>query len=297
MVEKPQPVFARGQLETIASQASPEPVSMISTAELARRPSRPSDYAAENHALVALMRELATTPDTILKALSNTALTLCCAHSAGFSLLEDGDQKNNFYWHAIAGQWAPHVGRGTPRDFGPCGTVLDRKTAMLCSHPERDFPYLWEVSPLLNEGLLLPFYVDGEAIGTIWVISHDESRRFDAEDLRVMTNLATFAETAYKVRLSRNKSIEANQRLRESEARLKASVDLLKLGLYAWNPQTNELQWDETLRAMWGLPHDTPVDYAVWRAGVHRSIWHVLRRPSSAAPIHTVTVCTILSTG
>ena len=60
-----------------------------------------------------------------------------------------------------------------------------------------------------------------------------------------------------------------SRRLRESEARLQAAVDLVKLGRYAWNPQTNELQWDDTLRAMWGLPAGAPVDYDVWRAGVH----------------------------
>ena len=35
---------------------------------------------------------------------------------------------------------------------------------------------------------------------------------------------------------------------------LQAAVDLVRLCLYAWNPQTNELQWDDTLRTMWGLP-------------------------------------------
>jgi len=59
------------------------------------------------------------------------------------------------------------------------------------------------------------------------------------------------------------------QRLRESEARLQAAVDLAKLGLYAWNPQTDELQWDDTLRAMWGLPAGAPVDCDVWRVRVH----------------------------
>jgi PAS domain S-box-containing protein len=63
--------------------------------------------------------------------------------------------------------------------------------------------------------------------------------------------------------------VRTEQALRESEARLQAAVDLVKLGRYAWNPQTNELQWDETIRAMWGLPADAPVDYGVWRAGVH----------------------------
>jgi len=92
----------------------------------------------------------------------------------------------------------------TPRDFGPCGTVLDRNVALLFSHPERDFPYFGEVTPLLDEGLLIPFCIKGEAIGTIWVVSHDETCRFDAEDLRVMTNLGTFAAAAYQSWLSLN---------------------------------------------------------------------------------------------
>ena len=51
---------------------------------------------------------------------------------------------------------------------------------------------------------MIPFYVGGEAVGTIWVVAHDESRRFDAEDLRVMTNLGTFAAAAYQTLLSLN---------------------------------------------------------------------------------------------
>ena len=43
----------------------------------------------------------------------------------------------------------------------------------------------------------------------------------------------------------------------------------MRLGRYAWNPQTNELQWDDTVRAMWGLPAGAPIDYEVWRSGVH----------------------------
>jgi len=61
----------------------------------------------------------------------------------------------------------------------------------------------------------------------------------------------------------------AERALRESEARLQAAVDLAKLACYAWNPQTNELQWDDTLRTMWGLPAGTPIDYDLWRSWVH----------------------------
>ena len=178
--------------------------SMLSTAELVRRPSRPPDYAAENRALIALAQVMATSPDAILQKLADTALTLCRAHSAGLSLLEEGDQKNNFHWRAIAGQWARHINGGTPRNFGPCGTVLDQDVAMVCSHPELDFPYWAPIKPVLEEGLLIPFHIKGEALGTIWVVAHDTSRRFDAEDLRVMTNLGTFAASAYQTLLSLN---------------------------------------------------------------------------------------------
>ena len=175
----------------------PNPQSMLSTAELSQRPSRLPNYEAENRALIGLMREVASAPEGILQKLVDTALTLCRAQSAGLSILEEGDQKTNFHWRAIAGQWSSHVNEGTPRDFGPCGTVLDRNTALLCSHPERDFPYFGEVQPLLEDALLVPFYVNGEAVGTIWVVSHNE-HRFDAEDLRVMTTLGAFTAAAYQ---------------------------------------------------------------------------------------------------
>ena len=194
------------QLDAAASRTGDAPnlQSIVSTAELKRRPSRPPDYAAESRALIALAQQMADSPDGILQKLADTALVVCGAHSAGLSLLEESDQKSSFHWRAIAGQWAPHIHGGTPRNFGPCGTVLDRNVALLCSHPERDFPYFGEVKPLLEEGLLVPFYIKGEAVGTIWVVAHDESRRFDAEDLRVMTSLATFAAAAYQTVLALN---------------------------------------------------------------------------------------------
>jgi PAS domain S-box-containing protein len=84
----------------------------------------------------------------------------------------------------------------------------------------------------------------------------------------VAGNLVIGFETTEAVKEKAERG-RAEQELRESEARLQAAVDLLNLGRYAWNPQTNELQWDDTLRAMWGLPAGAPVDYDLWRACVH----------------------------
>jgi len=203
--------------------------SVISTAQLSRRPSHPPNYAEENRALIALARELATSPGSILQKLAETALVLCRAHSAGISLLDEG--RKRFQWKAIAGHWAGHLGGGTPRGFGPCGTVLDRDAALLFSHPERHFSYLADVTPCIDEGLLLPFYVEGEGVGTIWVIAHDQSVRFDSEDLRVMTNLGAFASTAYQTLLSLERKLEAEaqrtQCLQETDKLQKALLNTI----------------------------------------------------------------------
>jgi PAS domain S-box-containing protein len=199
----------RGATARGATACLPDLQSMLSTAELSRRPSRPPDHEAENKALIDLAQSMAASPEGILQKLADSALALCRAHSAGLSLLEEGDQKSNFHWRAIAGEWAHHINGGTPRDFGPCGTVLDQDVAMVCSHPERDFPYWAPIEPVLEEGLLIPFHIRAEAVGTIWVVAHDTTRRFDAEDLRVMTSLGTFAAAAYQTLLS----LDATQRI------------------------------------------------------------------------------------
>jgi PAS domain S-box-containing protein len=170
--------------------------SILRTEELYRRPWRSPDYGKENRALVALASALADSPGTILQTLAEKVLEALAANSAGLSLLtKDGKR---FYWAAIAGAWQPHIGGGTPRDFGPCGDVLDHNISMLFTHWERRYPYLLPAIPLAEEGLLVPFYVNGRAVGTIWAIAHDDCRKFDAEDLRLLESLGQFASAAYQ---------------------------------------------------------------------------------------------------
>jgi transcriptional regulator with GAF, ATPase, and Fis domain len=170
--------------------------SILRTEELRRRPWRPPEYEKENAALLALSSALADSPCTILQTLSEKVLDVLRADSAGLSLLTKDEKR--FYWAAIAGAWHPHTGGGTPRNFGPCGDVLDRKVPMLFSHWERRYPYLRPATPLAEEGLLAPFLVSGKAVGTIWAIAHTDHRRFDAEDLRLLESLGRFASAAFQ---------------------------------------------------------------------------------------------------
>jgi PAS domain S-box-containing protein len=179
--------------------------SILFTEELYRRPSRPPDYAKENRALIALVASLADSSGNILQTLADTILEVVDCGSAGISLLtRDGGKR--FYWPAIAGVWKPHIGGGTPRDFGPCGDVLDCGRPLLFKHVERRYTYFNPVKPAVEEALLVPFYAAGTAVGTVWAVAHDHRRQFDAEDKRQLETLARFASAAYQTATSRSVS-------------------------------------------------------------------------------------------
>jgi CheY-like chemotaxis protein len=172
--------------------------SVIANDELSRRRPRHRMQDALELALGKLAGELATSPRQVLQKLTDAALELCQSHSAGVSLLEAEGDRQFFRWHAVSGRWAPLVWTTLPREFSPCGTVLDRKAAQLMILPERHFTPLAQVPPKVYEALLVPFEVAGELVGTVWVISHDPQRRFDSEDRRVVARMATFAAEAYE---------------------------------------------------------------------------------------------------
>ena len=172
--------------------------SVISTQELSLRPPRPPNSEALSSALITLAQTLARSPQHILKQLVETALDLCSAESAGISLLEEEDGRKIFRWHAVAGELAPHLFGTTPREFSPCGTVLDTDAVQLMSDLDRHFTYFAQVEPRIKEALLIPFHVHGEAVGTIWIVSHDHARKFDGEDARVMSALGEFAAATYQ---------------------------------------------------------------------------------------------------
>jgi signal transduction histidine kinase/CheY-like chemotaxis protein len=219
-----------------ANGASVPLESVLCTEDLTRRPSRPPDYRVENEALRALVQELTTSPGSILQRLVDIARELCRGHSAGISLLEEDGPPgslsptgNHFRWHAVAGEWAPRIwNTTTPRDHGPCGTVLDRNTTLLFSNAHHYYTQFAAVHPLLVEGLLVPFHVDGRAVGTVWVIAHDESRKFDAEDQRLLESLATFAAAAYQTRLSIAVQAKTNQDLQAEIAERQRAEEALR---------------------------------------------------------------------
>ncbi|MGH7828495.1 MAG: PAS domain-containing protein [Candidatus Binatia bacterium] len=249
--------------------------SILCTEELHRRLWRPPDYEKENRALVALVSALADSPRTILQTLAEGVLGVLQADSAGLSLLTKDEKR--FYWAAIAGAWQPHIGGGTPRDFGPCGDVLDRNIPMLFTHWERRYPYLRPATPLAEEGLLVPFYVNGKAVGTIWAIAHTNHRNFDAEDLRLLESLGRFASAAYQAVASiddlkfqiaaREKAEAALQELAKGlEAKVQRLVEANIIGIVIWNLEGQIIEANEAFLRMVGYDREDLLSGRVsWR--------------------------------
>jgi PAS domain S-box-containing protein len=249
--------------------------SILRTEELRSRPWRPTDHEVENSALVALVSALAESPHTILQTLADKVLEVLHADSAGLSLLTKDETR--FYWAAISGAWGPHIGGGTPRDFGPCGDVLDRNIPMLFTHWERRYPYLSAALPLADEGLLVPFYVNGKSVGTIWAIAHNSRRQFDAEDLRLLESMGRFASAAYqtvdsienlKLEIAAREKAEAAVRQMASglQAKIRRLVDSNIIGIMIWASDGAIIDANDTfLRIVGYARHDLATDGLNWK--------------------------------
>jgi hypothetical protein len=170
---------------------------VLTTAELASRPSRPANFEIVNTAFRSLVKSRPKSAEDTLQKFTELLLPLCDAHSAGVSILEEQGNRKFFRWHAIAGIYAPYRWGSMPRHASPCGVVLDTRAVQLFTYPERHFAYAIPLNPPICEALLTPFSIKKIVIGTAWIIAHDEGRKFDREDLRRMEALLSLTTASY----------------------------------------------------------------------------------------------------
>lgn len=243
---------------------------VLITAELARRPSRAPDYAAESRALGLLAQEMATHPGGVLRKCADLVLELCHADSAGISLLEPGGEHGHFRWQAIVGALAGYVGGTMPREASPCRIVMERNSLLLFRQAERCFPALRDIGPRIYEALLVPWHMNGEAVGTLWAIKHTPEGQFDAEDARLLQSLAHSAAAAYQMTAALDKAkgrqgelkqrveegaralANAHESLRTSEARFRTAMEIETVGAIYLDMEGRIIDANEAFLAMGG---------------------------------------------
>ncbi|HWC17931.1 MAG TPA: PAS domain S-box protein, partial [Terriglobales bacterium] len=154
------------------------------------------------------------------------------------------------------------------------------------------YPYLMPVSPAAEECLLVPFYVNGKAVGTIWGIMHTDRRKFDAEDDRIMASLGKFASSAYqawvhieelKVQVAEREKAEAEVRqlAKGLEAKIRRLVESNIVGIMMFNLDGAITEANAAFLKMMQFNHDdlasgrlrwTDLTPAEWRGSDERAI-------------------------
>jgi hypothetical protein len=98
----------------------------LATTALGTRPHRPPDFAAESESMHRLARALTSSNGAMLQTLSDMALYLCEAGSAGIALLERGtDGAPVFRWAVVSGECVAAIGTTPPVEDSPSGITLD----------------------------------------------------------------------------------------------------------------------------------------------------------------------------
>ena len=236
---------------------------VISTAELTWRSCRAPGYEAESQVLVELAGQIVRSPASALEHLVTAIMRLCRGGSAGVSIIDQYRGEALFRAHALSGEMAEHVWGTTPRDFSPCGMVVDSNSLQLMSDPELHYRYLAEVRPKIFEALLIPFASGARTVGTIWVVTHDATQHFDAEDGRLIADLGKFASACYQAYVTHSRANHGENAGRADESSRVTAAAAVDAAARALREQLGqELHWraqalgdthTERLRSLIGL--------------------------------------------
>jgi hypothetical protein len=177
-----------------------EVLDLQSNTDFLARPSHQRDALAQLAGMQRLAHAFTNNSDGVLQELSDIAVQLCGAESAGISLETFGPEGQQlFQWVAISGVYSPFLNATVPYHWMPCGVCLDRSQPQTLRVPVAHFAAmgLEELPPPITDGILIPWHVDSSR-GTIWVLAHDRTDAFDLMDYNVMQMFSDFAAMAVR---------------------------------------------------------------------------------------------------
>jgi phospho-acceptor domain-containing protein/GAF domain-containing protein len=185
-----------------------EVIDILSDPQYANRKPNARDISLQMAGLERLAHAFVENPETILQELVNAAVDLCGADSAGISIEKPDRSDEQFYhWVATAGFYSGFLNAILPRYPSACGICLERGRPQLFRVSRRFFEILGVDAPLVTDGILLPWQVDGTR-GTIFVMAHGRAEAFDHGDIRTMQMLSDFAAAGFRQQRQNKRLIE-----------------------------------------------------------------------------------------
>ena len=204
---------------------------VIITPQLWTRQTHTPNIEAEKVAMRLLADTLATAPEDAFQVCAEVVLELCRADTCGIRLRQYSDKgEDMFRWIALAGQLKHHLHGTTPRHFSPCALCVDGNEPLLMRRPEQIYKYL-DVGAPFHDVLLIPLIEKSSQLeGAIWIVSHNTTRKFDAEDARVTQRFALFTTTALHLanvaKEAKRRASEQNLLLHELDHRFKNTLTM-----------------------------------------------------------------------
>jgi len=160
------------------------------------RPLRERDMVAQRQEMQRLVELFVAEPTTILQRLTDAAVSLCGADSAGISIEQPNrDDSKYWYWAATSGMYKQFQEATLARYPSACGTALDRGGPQHLVVRQEFFDLMGIQAPVVTDGLLLPWKAAGKR-GTFWIMAHERTEAFDVNDLLMAGTLADFAAMA-----------------------------------------------------------------------------------------------------
>jgi hypothetical protein len=187
-----------GSVAPYLQESGLEVVDIMTDVKFRARKLHVRDASMQMGALQRLGRAFVEQPETILQELVKAAVDVCGADSSGISIeREDRTDKDFYHWVATAGSYSGFLNSVLPRYPSACGVCLERGRPQLFRVSRRFFDILGVEAPLVTDGILLPWEVDGMR-GTIFVMAHGRDEAFDSGDVRIMQMLADFAAMGFR---------------------------------------------------------------------------------------------------
>ena len=195
-------------VSTVLTGTGLEVIDLLSDPQFSARKLHDRNISLQMAGLQRLCHAFVENPESILSELVKAAVELCGADSAGISIeREDGTENEFYHWIATAGVYSGFLNAILPRYPSACGVCLELGRPQLFRVSRRFFEILGVEAPVVTDGLLLPWQVDGTR-GTIFIMAHERDEAFDPDDLRMMQMLANFAAMGFRHQRQQKKLIE-----------------------------------------------------------------------------------------
>jgi signal transduction histidine kinase len=152
---------------------------------------QPSSF---NRALLTFVELLARSPDRMFHHLADAARTLCGARTVAVNLSEESEGGAIiFRWVAVYGQPSTQIWGTTAQEQSVCGPALKAETVRLWALGDCLAP----IHPQGAEALFIPFSINGQTAGTMWIIPQSQEQ-FGAAEVEIAHSLTKVTVAAYR---------------------------------------------------------------------------------------------------